>query len=120
MSKKMIWNKKENNKKIIEHLQDCPTGYKLENNISLSLVDLNPPSSVISSASFATDTKNTVCVGPANGNFVLNPDSVSGQLSSDDVMCPWGQPYLNGTYDVNGDFNGTVICIYSRPATQDA
>jgi hypothetical protein len=121
MSKKINWTQKEKNfKKVIEHLQDCPVGYKLQNSLSLSLVDMTPPSSVLSSASFATDSNNTVCVGPANGNFMLNPENVKGELTGEDVTCPWGQAYINGTYDKKGNFDGTVICVYTRPATQDA
>ena len=122
MSKKLTWTQKEvnNKKKVIEHLQDCPVGYKLENSLSLSLVDLTPPSSVLSSANFATDPNNTVCVGPANGDFMLNPQNVKGELTGNNVICPWGQPYLNGTFDVDGNFDGTVICVYNRPASQDA
>lgn len=121
MSKKINWTlKEEKHKKVIEHFQDCPSGYKLQNQLALSLVDLTPPSSVLSSASFATDSNNTVCVGPANGSFMLNPENVKGELTNGEITCPWGQPYLNGAYDKNGNFDGTVICVYNRPATQDA
>jgi hypothetical protein len=125
MSKKIIWNKKENNKKIIEHLQeshesqDCPTGYLLENRLSLSLTDSSDSSSVISSVEFVTDKNTKVCVGPANGSFILDAENIKGGLSGNDVVCSWGQPYLNGTYNEDGIFDGTVICVYTRSTMEE-
>ena len=121
MSKKITWNKKENNKKMIEHLQehqDCPTGYLLENKLSLSLID-SDSSTVISSANFVTDKDTKVCVGPANGSFILDPENIKGGLSGDDIVCSWGQPYLNGTYNNDGIFDGTVICVYTRSTMEE-
>jgi hypothetical protein len=130
MSKNMKWDLKQKNKKVIEHLNQnttCPTEYSLQNSISLSLIDYSTPSTIvngspsntISSVTFTTDENNTVCVGPSNAQYTLNGTDVKTTIDPMyDVSCTWGKPYLNGTYDKDGNFDGNVVCVYTRPAGQ--
>jgi hypothetical protein len=117
MSRKVNWTLKK--EKVVEHLQDCPVGYKLENEISLSSLGSTPPSAVSSSINYVTDSNNTVCVAPANVNPMLNSENVKGEISDNDFTCPFGKVYVR-TYDKDGNIDGTIVCVYNRPATHDA